>query len=148
MARKKEKNEIFYEELGARLRLLREERGFSLDQLSARIAGNGCVVSANMLGKIERGESRIQTHMLFALADFYQTDLSFFSSKPPAQHPLQKLTQSSVGRDCLVELASLSDDPRLLEFTLDFTRIVNFRIRKHLKNNEIILKASSPSEEK
>ena len=144
MARNKEQNENFYIDIGVRLRILREEKGFSLDQLSEQLHRFELQMSANMLGKIERGESRIQAHTLFLIAEFYQTDLSFFSNKTQLIHPFKNLLDNPAGRECLLHLSEYSDDPDILEFMLDFIKLFNYRIRNHFgKKSEIMLKASS-----
>jgi transcriptional regulator with XRE-family HTH domain len=65
--------------LGKGIRFLREDKGYTLESLSKILKSNhGLKISHNLLGKIERGESKIQIDQFIILCKFYKVNLDFF----------------------------------------------------------------------
>ena len=65
--------------LGKGIRFLREDKGYTLGSLSKALKLNfGLRISSNLLGKIERGESKIQIDQFIILCKFYRVNLDFF----------------------------------------------------------------------
>lgn len=62
----------FLRKLGMRLRELRTARGWSADELSARLKSNGVQIHPTTLTKMETGASKPQLDLLFALAQTYE----------------------------------------------------------------------------
>ncbi len=49
----------YEQEVGRRIRALREERGLTQEQLSARLQTNGCDITRSALAKIEVGQRHL-----------------------------------------------------------------------------------------
>lgn len=65
-----EKN--FYIALGSKLRLLREEKGWSINEFCySFLKKTEISLNPNLLGKIERGETRISIYYFFHICNFY-----------------------------------------------------------------------------
>jgi transcriptional regulator with XRE-family HTH domain len=66
----------FLRELGARIRLIRENKGISQQELSYRID-----ISRNQLGRIERGEINTGVSTLYEIAEGLQVGVCEFFKK-------------------------------------------------------------------
>lgn len=102
-----------YHIVGSKLRYLREDKGFTLEQLCEQVNKKyGLQIKPNLLGKIERSQSKIQTDLFIHLCDFFEVELSFFipSKKNKQdqilQEKLDELLQNPTGREIIRFLTS------------------------------------------
>lgn len=105
-----------YRIIGTKLRYLREDKGFTLDQLCEQLNKKyGLELKPNLLGKIERAESKLQTHLFIQLCNFYNVELSFFTSNKKnkqeqnLQEKLDELLLHPTGREIIRFLTSSSN---------------------------------------
>lgn len=61
--------------LGAHIRALRIQRGWTQEQMTARLQLNGCDLTRGSYAKIEAGIQHISASQLLAVADVLQTSI-------------------------------------------------------------------------
>jgi len=146
------KQQDIYKSIGNKFRILRDDKGLTLEQLSQKIYKEYKLdISANMLGKIERGSSRIPLDQFLVFCRFYKIDLSFFFPdeeiyKLPAR--FEDLIHHNEGRECLKYIAQYSDRPDYLYLIFQFIHSVLpavDRIQLKKTKETSLLKASSPA---
>ena len=62
-------NQKFEREVGKRIREIRKEKGFTQEQLAARLQTNGCDITRSALAKIEAGQRHIYVDELKLLTE-------------------------------------------------------------------------------
>lgn len=74
---KKLENDKIYKEIGDKIRIFREDKGYTISQLCDQIYKKYAVkLNPNLIGKIERAETRIQIKTFLLLCDFFQININ------------------------------------------------------------------------
>ncbi len=144
-----------YKSIGSKLRLLREDKGFTLNQICDLIYKKYSVrVNPNLLGKIERSESKIQTHIFLLFCKFYKVNSSFFLIEKGIEENTKSslifdsIIHSAEGRELLLRLSENSDSKLKIEIANDILRSIFPRLdllihQKSQEKIEYVLKAAS-----
>jgi len=147
----KEKQNDLYVDIGRKLRILREEKGITLEYLSRKMKSIFDLhISSNMLGKIERGESRLATDQFLSFCRFYKIDISYFfpdddTDKMPKE--ISSLISSAQGRECIRQLGKYSLREDILGIIVDFLKFIIPKIDVQHSDkikDKSLLKAASP----
>jgi len=125
------------------LRHLREEKGYTLTQLCGKFQKiYNIALNPNLMGKIERSESRISTDVFLLLCQFYKVNLQFFFNLPEGysdESRTASLLSENPRRKVISKfLLSASTDPWKFEMLADIIQILIPRIEGHfndLKND-------------
>ncbi|TGK01623.1 XRE family transcriptional regulator [Leptospira langatensis] len=103
------------------MRFHRTQKGLSLQQLADRLEKEFKVpFNPNLLGKVERGTSRILGGDLIRMCSFYQIEIKQFfpkdNKKPVQENVLGDLIESPVIRTILSYLNDHKDEPEFLSY--------------------------------
>ncbi|MCE9500665.1 MAG: helix-turn-helix domain-containing protein [Leptospira sp.] len=137
----KKKSEInfsndIYREIGIKLRYLREEKGYTLLQFCEKFRSKFNVkLNPNLIGKIERSESKIPTHIFLLICQFYKVNLQFFFSGADEYSDesqiIHLLSESPRRRLISKFLVSAVNEPWKYDLLADIIQILLPRIEGH-----------------
>ncbi|MBW3620038.1 MAG: transcriptional regulator [Actinobacteria bacterium] len=97
----------YAEQLGERLRNVRQQQGLSLHEVESSSQGQ---LKASVVGAYERGERAISVSRLRTLADFYRVPITLLIPEPEAPRP-----ERGRGRGLRIDLTQLTpDEPDLI----------------------------------
>jgi len=148
-------NEI-YRTIGSKLRFLREDKGYTLNQVCDLIYKKySARINPNLLGKIERAESKIQTHIFLLLCKFYGVNSSFFINEKFQDENTKifpnfdSMIGSAEGRELLLRISENSGSMQKLEIANDILRTLFPKLdllihQRPQEKSEFVLKAASP----
>ena len=149
-----------YVNVGSKFRFCRENLGYTLDDFCAKMDElYGLELNPNLIGKIERGKSRIQLHEFLHICHFYGIELKeLYPSELAKQDDyletktINPLFESIPGRQIIREIVKL-EEPELQKIVFSFLQGVMPAVRKALKVSEkdsptTVLKAASKSRQK
>lgn len=140
-----------YIEIGRKLRFYRENLGYTLDEFCNKINRvYSLELNPNLIGKIERGKSRIQLHDFIYICHFYgiqmhelyPSHLKNRQENPQEAETVQLLLQNTASRQILREISRLKE-PELQKVVFSFLNSVMPLVQKLLVSQEQEKKASS-----
>lgn len=144
--------------VGNKLRELREEKGLSLRGLCDNIKRQyGYELNYNLLGKVERGESRIQLEEFISLCIYYQVDLKEFFPELTVTNDkkdIVRILDTKIGRVLVRELSKLMGQDKFLIILKDLLNAIaemNSKQAEQIQENkkpDIVLKAASSQNNK
>lgn len=144
-------NNEFLEQVGATLRELRRSHGYSIEDLIVILKKKfGLKMSANLMSKIENGNSKIQIEQYLALAYLYRMENSEIFSYSQFDNSLEKdiSTLSKRNPDIKFILDSILDHSENFQYINHIKSVAKsaihlFQSRKEL-NSQTVLKAAHP----
>ncbi|MEM7181668.1 MAG: helix-turn-helix transcriptional regulator [Spirochaetota bacterium] len=149
-----------YVNVGSKLRFCRENLGYTLEDFCAKMNElYGLDLNPNLIGKIERGKSRVQLHDFIYICHFYGIELKeLYPSELVKQDnhleakTINPLFETIPGRQIIREIAKL-EEPELQKIVFSFLQGVMPTVRQSLKiskndTSASILKAASKSRQK
>ncbi len=141
--------ETIYSKIGDVFRYCRMEKGLSLKELADSLEREyGSPYNPNLLGKVERGQSRLLAHDFLILCQFFRLELKVFfdkEKKNAQESVLGDLTEDPAIRRILVFLSEHRNSKALIGFLEDFLRYMSPSILKMSRENEAKnIKAASP----
>lgn len=141
--------ESIYKKVGDVFRYCRMEKGLSLKELADALEKDtGVPFNPNLLGKVERGQSRLLTHDFLTLCQFFRLELKVFFDKEKRSvqdSPLGDLTDDPAMRRILVYLSENRNSKSLVEFLEEFLKYMSPSLIRLGKEREAKhLKAASP----
>ncbi|MBE7412713.1 MAG: hypothetical protein L6Q54_02175 [Leptospiraceae bacterium] len=149
-----------YRAIGFKLRFLREDKGYTLNQICDLIFKKYSVkINPNLLGKIERAESKIQTHLFLLFCKFYNLNSSFFLNENKEEaisksySNFDSIISTAEGRELLLRVSEIRSSKIKLEIANDILRSLFSKLDKIIHDNlqdknEFILKAASSQKSK
>ncbi|WP_075290535.1 helix-turn-helix domain-containing protein [Pararhizobium arenae] len=106
-------------DIGERIRLLRQQRGLTLDELAIRSG-----VSRAMISKVERAEASPTAQLLARLCAALGTTLSrFFATDEPTASPLSRRSDQRLWRDPDTGYLRRSVSPEGIESPVDIVEV-------------------------
>ncbi|EPG65344.1 hypothetical protein EHQ61_06365 [Leptospira wolffii] len=125
------------------------EKGLSLKDLADALEKEfGTPYNPNLLGKVERGQSRLLAHDFLVLCQFFKLELKIFFDKEKKftqDSVLGDLTEDPAMRRILVFLSENKNSKGLVHFLEEFLRYMSPSIIRMSKDQESKnIKAASP----
>lgn len=141
--------ESIYTKIGDVFRYCRMEKGLSLKDLADALEKEfGTPYNPNLLGKVERGQSRLLAHDFLVLCQFFKLELKIFFDKEKKftqDSVLGDLTEDPAMRRILVFLSENKNSKGLVHFLEEFLRYMSPSIIRMSKDQESKnIKAASP----
>lgn len=141
--------ESIYTKIGDVFRYCRMEKGLSLKDLADALEKEfGTPYNPNLLGKVERGQSRLLAHDFLVLCQFFKLELKIFFDKEKKftqDSVLGDLTEDPAMRRILVFLSENKSSKGLVHFLEEFLRYMSPSIIRMSKDQESKnIKAASP----
>ncbi|TGK07226.1 XRE family transcriptional regulator [Leptospira semungkisensis] len=142
--------EEIYKKIGQVLRYHRKQSGLSLQQLAAKLEKEFKVpFNPNLLGKVERAESRLLAGDLILICEFYRIDIKQFflkdTKKPVQENMFEDLIESSSMQRIVVYLYPYKDLPQFMSLVEEFLRALTLPILNTIKGSDgKSLKVASP----
>lgn len=96
--------------LAIRIRMERERRGWSAQQLIRAMAAEGCEVPLNSIGRIESGQRAIRFDEALALARVFEISLDDFATALPVLHDYKANESVVIAAERVERLFELSAD--------------------------------------
>lgn len=139
-------------QVGFQMRVLREKKGLKIkelcDILKKKYNHN---INANLLGKIERGTSKIQLDTFLHLCRYFNVDYTYFveknKSNPAAPELMNKIVQSELNKEIIKIIGLNQKEEWKNQITYDFLKIfipkIELLIQKNTKSQVTLLKAAS-----
>lgn len=141
--------ESIYTKIGDVFRYCRMEKGLSLKDLADALEKEfGTPYNPNLLGKVERGQSRLLAHDFLVLCQFFKLELKIFFDKEKKftqDSVLGDLTEDPAMRRILVFLSENKSSKGLVHFLEEFLRYMSPSIIRMSRDQESKnIKAASP----